>query len=85
MLYPPIGELLSDEIGSRYGLVIVTAKRARMIVDKVPVLTEIQSGNPVTLAVNEIYEGKVTVDDGQPVVAEETNQIAGGETEEANE
>ncbi len=58
MLYPPIGELMS-RFGSRYELVIVTAKRARQLVDKATVLTGMVSSNPVTTAVNEIHEDKI--------------------------
>jgi DNA-directed RNA polymerase subunit omega len=59
MLYPPIGELM-ENFNSRYELVIVTAKRARQLVDRATVLTDKVSSNPVTTAVNEIYEGKIS-------------------------
>jgi DNA-directed RNA polymerase subunit omega len=58
MLYPPINELLKDT-DCRYTLVVQTARRARQIVDKAPVLTNFDSNQPVTLAVHEIYEKKI--------------------------
>ena len=52
MLYPAVNELnkLTD---SRYTLVVLTAKRARDIIDGKPVLTDV-------LATNEIAEGLIT-------------------------
>ena len=59
MLYPAINELnkLAD---SRYTLVVLTAKRARDIIDGKPVLTEVEAERPVSLATNEIAEGLIT-------------------------
>ena len=59
MLYPAINELnkLTD---SRYTLVVLTAKRARDIVDGKPVLTDVEAERPVSLATNEIAEGLIT-------------------------
>ena len=64
MLYPPVGELMKG-VESRYGLVVITAKRARQIMDRAPVLTEHASSNPVTTAVNEIYEGKISIEEAE--------------------
>lgn len=49
MLYPAINELnkLTD---SRYTLVVLTAKRARDIIDGKPVLTDVEAERPVSLA-----------------------------------
>ena len=58
MLYPPIGELM-NKFDSRYELVVITSKRARQLVDNATVLTDKVSSNPVTTAVNEIYEDKI--------------------------
>lgn len=59
MLYPAINELnkLTD---SRYTLVVLTAKRARDIIDGKPVLTDVEAERPVSLATNEIAEGLIT-------------------------
>ena len=58
MLYPPMGDLM-DKVGSRYLLVNMVARRAREISDEVE-----EEGIPldektVSLAINEIYTGKL--------------------------
>ena len=58
MIYPPITELVG-KTGSRYALVIETAKRARQIVNGAPALSDVDTSKDVTIAVNEIYEGKI--------------------------
>ncbi|WP_395978219.1 DNA-directed RNA polymerase subunit omega [Christensenella sp. MSJ-20] len=59
MIYPPINELLKT-VDCRYTLVVETAKRARQLVSGDPQLTEEQFIKPVSIAIQEIYEGKVT-------------------------
>ena len=61
MIYPPITELVK-KIGSRYTLVIETAKRARQLSQGAIPLTNVNSNKDVTIAVNEIYEGKIAFD-----------------------
>jgi len=58
MIDPPINEMLKV-INCKYSLAVAVAKRSRQIITKSPVLTEYKSNKPVTLAVHEIYEGKV--------------------------
>ena len=58
MIYPPISELV-EKTGSRYTLVIETAKRARQLVSGAPSLSDVKTSKEVTMAVNEIYEGKI--------------------------
>ncbi len=58
MIYPPIAELV-EKTGSRYALVIETAKRTRQLVDGAPRLSDVETSKDVTIAVNEIYEGKI--------------------------
>ncbi|HWC32162.1 MAG TPA: DNA-directed RNA polymerase subunit omega [Actinomycetota bacterium] len=70
MIHPRIDELLG-ETGSRYGLVIAAAKRARQInnyhhqlgegtfEDVAPPLVESRSKNYLTMALEEIAEGKI--------------------------
>lgn len=58
MIYPPINELLKT-VDCRYTLVVETAKRARQLVSGDPQLTEEQFIKPVSIAIQEIYEGKV--------------------------
>jgi DNA-directed RNA polymerase subunit omega len=72
MMYPRIDDLLSHADGSRYALVIAAAKRARQINnyhhqlgegtfdDFPPPLVESRSKNYLTMALEEISEGKIT-------------------------
>lgn len=59
MIYPPISSLLG-KVDSRYTLVVETAKRARQLVDGAHKLTKCSSEKPVTVALNEINEDKIT-------------------------
>ena len=62
MIYPPISELVK-KTGSRYALVIETAKRARQIVEGSPALSEVETSKDVTISVNEIFEDKIEIID----------------------
>ena len=57
---PTVTELLKKS-KNRYELVIATSKRARQIAMGDEVLTKVKEESPVTLAVNEIAEGKVSI------------------------
>ncbi len=59
MLYPPVAELLK-QIDSRYLLVNVVAKRARQIADEANEFGEDLPEKPVTMAIREVAEGKLT-------------------------
>ena len=59
MIYPTLASLM-EKVDSKYTLVVATSKRARQIVDGQPKLTKCDSNKPVTIAVWEIEEGKVT-------------------------
>lgn len=59
MLYPPLADLL-ENIDSRYLLVNVVAKRARQIADEANELGEDLPEKPVTLAIREVADGKLT-------------------------
>lgn len=59
MVKPTVKELLK-KVDNRFELVVITAKRARQIADGAPKLTEVDEEAPVTIAANEIAEGKVT-------------------------
>ncbi len=59
MIYPAIGDLM-EKFKSRYSLVIGVAKRAREIYQTGVTFTECKSTKPVTVAVNEIAENKVS-------------------------
>lgn len=57
---PTVSELLKFA-KNRYELVIATSKRARQIANGSPVRTDVKEESPVTLAANEIAEGKVKI------------------------
>lgn len=58
MIYPPITELVK-KTGSRYALVIETAKRTRQLVEGAQKLSDVKTSKDVTVAVNEIYDNKI--------------------------
>lgn len=59
MLYPPIADLL-DKVDGRYLLVNVVAKRARQIAEEANEFGEELPEKPVTLAIREVADGKLT-------------------------
>lgn len=59
MLYPPVADLLKD-VKSRYLLVNVVAQRARQIAEEAEESGEELTEKPVTLAIREVAEGKLT-------------------------
>ncbi len=59
MLYPPVADMLKN-IESRYLLVNVVAQRARQIATEAEELQEELTEKPVTLAIREVAEGKLT-------------------------
>lgn len=48
-------------VNSRYSIVLATAKRARQIIAGDSPLVEIPSQKPLSVAVEELYEGKVKI------------------------
>lgn len=60
MLYPPVAELV-NKIGSRYQLVNLVAKRARVISETAEEKQEPLERKPVSSAIDEVYTGKLTV------------------------
>lgn len=60
MVKPTVKELLT-KVDNRFGLVIATAKRARQISDGEDILVDTDEEAPVTIAANEIAEGKVAI------------------------
>ena len=59
MLYPPVADMLKH-VSSRYLLVNVVAQRARQIATEAEVLQEELTEKPVTLAIREVAEGKLS-------------------------
>ena len=79
MLRPSYTDLLevinekTDDItlGSRYTIVIAAAKRARQLVDHAePLVSKIKVDKPVSIAVNELNEGKIKVRQGEESVSD---------------
>ena len=60
MVKPTVIELLT-KAKNRYELVIATSKRARQIANGDKPMTSVNEVSPVTLAANEIAEGKVQI------------------------
>lgn len=60
MLYPPMNELL-EQVPSRYMLVNVVAQRARQIAIEAEENEVALDDKPVSIAVREVAEGKVTI------------------------
>ena len=59
MLYPPVADLLKN-VDSRYLLVNVVAHRARQIAAEAEAFQEELPAKPVTMAIKEVAEGKLS-------------------------
>jgi len=59
MLYPPVADLLKN-VDSRYLLVNVVAHRARQIAVEAETFQEELPEKPVTLAIQEVADGKLS-------------------------
>ena len=59
MLYPPVADMLKH-VESRYLLVNVVAHRARQIAEEAESFQEELPDKPVTMAIREVAEGKLT-------------------------
>ena len=59
LLYPSVNKL-QEKTDSRYSRCILTAKRARDIIEGKPVLTEEESERPVSQAAREVAEDLIT-------------------------
>ena len=70
MLYPPVADLV-DKVGSRYQLVNVVAQRARAISAQYDESGEFLDDKPVSIAIDEVYAGKLTINADAPEEAAE--------------
>ena len=59
MLYPPVADLLKN-VESRYLLVNLVAQRARQIATEAETNQEELTEKPVTLAIREVADGKLS-------------------------
>lgn len=78
MLYPPMADLV-NKVGSRYLLVNLVAKRARKIANDAEAAGESLNKKPVSSAIDEVYTGKLTINDA---VSEEEAADAPAEEEQ---
>lgn len=60
MLYPPVADLV-DKIGSRYQLVNLVARRARVISAESEEKQIPLEKKPVSTAIDEVYTGKLSI------------------------
>lgn len=58
MIKPPL-EALLDRVDNKYALVIVAAKRARQLKEGALPMVDVETSNPVTIALEEISAGKI--------------------------
>ena len=70
MVKPTVQELLT-KAKNRYELVIATSKRARQISSGAEVKTNVKEESAVTLAANEIAEGKIDIIEPEEMKEEE--------------
>ena len=73
MVKPTINELL-EKAENRYALVIATSKRARQLASGQEPLTDKKEASVVTLAADEIAEGKVEIIENKEENTENENQ-----------
>lgn len=67
----------ANAIGSRYTIVIAAAKRARQLVDHAEPLTmNYKVDKPVSIAIHELYEGKITITQNFGASSDESAQNA---------
>lgn len=59
MINPSIVDLL-ERVDNRYYLIVMTARRARQLIEGDKPLVEVDSTKPVTIAINEIDSGAIT-------------------------
>jgi DNA-directed RNA polymerase subunit omega len=58
VIKPPLEELL-DRVDNKYALVIIASKRARQLKEGSLPMVDIDSANPVSVALEEVATGKV--------------------------
>ena len=91
LVKPTVPELLRESKKNRYSLVIATAKRARQISKGSKPMTDEDDISPVTLAADEIGEGKVVIydenqwEEEQEKMQEEKNSLDANKSEEDDE
>ena len=91
LVKPTVPELLKTSKKNRYSLVIATAKRARQISKGSKPMTKDDDISPISLAADEIGEGKVVIydenqwEEEQEKMQEEKNSLDANKSEEDDE
>ncbi len=62
MIEPPIDELAKRMKGNKYKLCVVMAKRAKELEKRIPAELEKSEKKAISIAADEIYEGKIVSD-----------------------
>ena len=87
MLRPSYSELMEVlnkqedidiKVNSRYTIVIAAAKRARQLIDGDEPLSDTESGKAVSIAINEMYEGKLAISLSKEMQGNEFSQFQKG-------
>lgn len=81
MVKPTVNELL-EKVDDRYRLVLVTSKRARQLAEGAEPLTDKHEESFVTLAAQEIAEGKVNAVNEKSVEEKNDENITENDIEE---
>jgi len=88
MLHPSYAELtdvlnresnVDNKITSRYTIVIAAAKRARQLIDGAEPQTYVPTDKAVSIAVNEMYAGKITlraIDEDMVMEEDESEELS---------
>lgn len=76
---------LAEEVGGMFVVVVAAAKRAKQIRDGRQPVVEIDSTNPLTIAIEELLEGKVVVrpadeEPEEPAAEMEVVEVPGGDS-----
>lgn len=97
MIHPSYSELMqaintnSDEddeilVNSRYSLVLATSKRARQIIaGSEPLVEGAEGKKPLSIAIDELYKGKVKILAGEETEEETLEEASAEETEPVEE
>ncbi len=75
LVKPTVSDLLEKVGDNRYALVIMTAKRARQIASGSPLKTNETDRSVVTLAADEIFEGKVAKAEEEEKQTEDSENV----------
>jgi DNA-directed RNA polymerase subunit omega len=68
------GRASDDEITSRYTIVVAAAKRARQLVEGAEPLVHARSENSLSIAVDELYNGKLDLQRQRPAAVRQTRR-----------